>query len=98
RRLPVAAPRVVDVREGVARALVDLDVHALARFLQGVLEPPNLIRRGALVFASEVAEDRSLDGGDGRGVGGRRAVVGHDKGPSPDQVRGFEDALKKAGK
>jgi len=57
RVLPVAAPRVVDVGEGVAGAGVDLHVDGLSGLLHRRLEGECLLGRRALVLGSEVAED-----------------------------------------
>src|SRR6188508_2742601 len=69
RGLAISLPGVVDVGEGVRRALVDLEVRRLARRLQGGLERAHVIGRGPLVVAAVVAQDGGLDPRDGRGIG-----------------------------
>src|SRR6266513_2312515 len=74
RRLHVAR-RVVRVHEGVPRAGVDLDVRGLAGGLERLLECLDVLRRDALVFLAEVAEDRGRQRLDGGGIGDEMAVV-----------------------
>jgi hypothetical protein len=50
------------VREGMVGALVDLDVHGLARVLERLLELLHRRRRDALILAGEVAQIGILSG------------------------------------